>query len=70
MTPLQILRSSLMNGAILTLYRSEDGYHIDLKVTDTAGQATCCEIVNRQLDQAIFTVMEHMTVSGRVLRAE
>jgi len=70
MTPLQILRSSLMNGAILTLYRSEDGYHIDLKVTDAAGQATCCEIVNRQLDQAIFTVMEHMTVSGRVLRAE
>lgn len=70
MTPLQILRASMMNGATLRLYWCEDGYHIELKVTNAAGQATCYETVNRRLDQAISTVMEHITVSGRALRAE
>ena len=69
MTPLQILRTTVMDGTTLTLYRRADGYHIELKGMNAAGQTTCCEVVHPRLEQALFAMVERMSVGREMLRA-
>ena len=66
MTALQILRSTLTDGATLTLSKREDGYHIEVTETDDAGQTLRREVVHARLEQALFLVVEREKVDGEV----
>ena len=66
MTALQILRSTLKDGATLTLSRREDGYHIVVTATDGAGRTVRREVVHARLEQALFLVVEREKVDGEV----
>lgn len=65
MTALQILRSTLTDGATLTLSKREDGYHIEVTETDDAGQTLRREVVHPRLEQALFAVVEGKRLEGR-----
>jgi len=65
MTALQILRSTLTDGATLTLSKREDGYHIEVAETDEAGQTLRREVVHARLEQALFAVVEGKRLEGR-----
>ena len=65
MTALQILRSTLKDGATLTIARREDGYHIEVTATDGDGHTVRREVVHPRLEQALFLVVEGETAEGR-----
>lgn len=69
MTAPQILRSTLTDGATLTLSKREDGYHIEVTETDDARQVLRREVVHARLEQAQFMVVERGTVDGAAVRA-
>jgi len=58
MTPLQILRSTLISGATLTLSKHSDGYHIEVTAMDADGQLERRKIVHPRLEQALFLVVD------------
>jgi len=66
MTPLQILRSAVADGATLTLSKRADGYHIEMLETDGSGRMICREVVHSRLEQALFLVVEREKVDGEV----
>ncbi len=68
MTPLQILSSTLTDGATLTLSKRADGYHIEVIATDDAGQPVRREVVHPRLEQALFLVMERAEVDGEAVK--
>ena len=68
MTALQILRSTLKDGATLTLSKRADGYHIEVTATDGDERTVRREVVHPRLEQALFLVVERGNVdevSGR-----
>lgn len=62
MTALQTLRSTLKDGATLTLAKRADGYHIGVAATDGSGRMVRREVVHPRLEQALFLVMERAGV--------
>jgi len=62
MTPLQILRSTLKDGATLTLSKRADGYHIEVVATDGEGRTVRRKVVHARLEQALFLVVERERV--------
>ena len=62
MTPLQILRSAVADGATLTIARRADGYHVVVTATDGAGRTVRREVVHARLEQALFLVVEGANV--------
>ena len=58
MTPLQILRTAVADGATLTLSKRSDGYHIEVVATDGEGRTMRREVVHARLEQALFLVVE------------
>lgn len=69
MTPLQILRTALTDGATLTLSKRADGYHVEVKVMDAEGRLEQREVVHARLDQALFMVVAEKKVDGVAGRA-
>ncbi len=49
MTPLQILRAAVADGATLTLSKHADGYHIVVATTDGSDQTVRREVVHPRL---------------------
>jgi len=66
MTPLQILRTAVADGATLTLSKRADGYHIEVTGTDGAGRTVRREVVHPRLEQVLFLVVEREKVDGEV----
>ena len=66
MTALQILRSTLKDGATLTLSKRADGYHIEVTATDGSGRTMRRAVVHSRLEQALFLVVEREKVDGEV----
>ncbi len=64
MTPLQILRSAVADGATLTIVRREDGYHVT--VTDADSRTVRRAVVHARLEQALFSVVAGEPVGGTV----
>lgn len=64
MTALQILRSTLKDGATLTLCKREGGYFIEVAAMDAEGRMMRREVVHPRLEQALFLVMERAEVDG------
>jgi len=62
MTPLQILRTAVADGATLTIARREDGYHVVVTATDGTGRTVRREVVHERLEQALFLVVERERV--------
>ena len=69
MTALQILRSTLKDGATLTLSKRADGNHIAVTATNGSGQTVRRSVVHSRLEQALFLVVERETVEGMAVRA-
>ena len=68
MTPLQILRTAVADGATLTIARRADGYHVAVTATDGTERTVRSEVVHARLEQALFLVVERGNVdevSGR-----
>ena len=66
MTPLQILRTAVADGATLTLCKRADGYHIEVTATDGEGSTVRREVVHARLEQALFLVVEREKMDGEV----
>lgn len=64
MTPLQILRAAVADGARLTIFRRADGYHVVVAATDGAGRTVRREVVHARLEQALFAVVAGESVEG------
>ncbi|MCB0054158.1 MAG: hypothetical protein KDE24_31950 [Caldilinea sp.] len=58
MTPLQILRTAVADGAMLTIIKREDGYHVAVTATDGAGGTARREVAHARLEQALFLVVK------------
>ncbi len=68
MTPLQILRTAVADGATLTISKRADGYHIVVTATDGDERTVRREVVHPRLEQALFLVIEGETVEGTAMR--
>lgn len=69
MTPLQILRSMLKDGVMLTLSHRVDGYRVEVTETDAAGQTLQWVVVHPRLEQALFQMVERAEVSKVAVHA-
>ncbi len=65
MTLLQILSTDVADGAMLTIFRKEDGYHVVVTATDVEGRTVRRAVVHARLEQALFLVMERERVEER-----
>lgn len=60
MTPLQMLRNALSTGVTLTMYKLDDGYHIEVSETNQNGVTVEWEVVNGKLDQALHKLRREL----------
>lgn len=63
MTPLQILRSTMLTGATITMRRRDNYYHVEVHTPDTDGKIVTKKIVAGQL-KCVFVLLEDELMAG------
>ncbi len=66
MTPLQMLRNALSTGATLTMFKLDDGYHIEVSEINQNGVTLTWEIVGGKLDQALHRLRRELLAVAQV----